>query len=265
MSLSFLFISPHLDDVAFSCGGTLAACGGSGHEVTVCTIFTASVPGPQGFALACQLDKGLDGSIDYMSLRRAEDLVCGETLNIANIIHLPFREAPHRGYESAPALFAGIRDDDRVSRQIAEELQHLAGPYDFVFAPQGIGGHVDHLQTIRAVKEAGLAERALWYRDTPYAIRAGDAEPCSSARLYCDIELTLVKKIEGCSAYLTQVPFQFGGPDQLRQNLTSFHAAEARVGHCPFEYAECFYSDLRLAEEFAAVFAQTCLRPSSEP
>ena len=39
--------------------------------VTVVTCFTRSVPDPQGFALACQLDKGLGPEVDYMALRRA--------------------------------------------------------------------------------------------------------------------------------------------------------------------------------------------------
>ena len=52
-----LFLSPHLDDVAFSCGGTAAALGRAGWRLVVATVFTASMPAPTGFALACQLDK----------------------------------------------------------------------------------------------------------------------------------------------------------------------------------------------------------------
>ena len=66
-------VSPHLDDAAFSVGGTLAALAAAGHQVTVLTCFTASVPHPAGFALACQLDKGLPADVDYLALRRAED------------------------------------------------------------------------------------------------------------------------------------------------------------------------------------------------
>ena len=54
-----LALSPHLDDAAFSCGGTLAALAAEGWEVAVATLFTASVEAPTGFALACQTDKGL--------------------------------------------------------------------------------------------------------------------------------------------------------------------------------------------------------------
>lgn len=106
-----LAISPHLDDAAFSAGGTLARLGAQGWQVVMATVFTASVANPQGFALACQFDKGLSAEIDYMALRRAEDVVAAEALGIEPPVHLPFREAPHRGYGSAPELFSELRPD----------------------------------------------------------------------------------------------------------------------------------------------------------
>ena len=54
-----LAVSPHLDDAVFSAGGTLAGHALDGDDVTVVTCFTGNVARPQGFALACQLDKGL--------------------------------------------------------------------------------------------------------------------------------------------------------------------------------------------------------------
>ena len=75
-----LALSPHLDDAAFSCGGTLARLARGGARVVVATPFTATVPDPTGFALACQLDKGLGAHVDYMALRRAEDVSAVEHL-----------------------------------------------------------------------------------------------------------------------------------------------------------------------------------------
>ncbi len=70
MKRTALALSPHLDDAAFSAGGTLHALGRAGWRVVVATIFTRSMPEPQGFALRCQTDKGLAPDIDYMALRR---------------------------------------------------------------------------------------------------------------------------------------------------------------------------------------------------
>lgn len=108
-----LALSPHLDDAAFSCGGTLHRLAQAGWDVTMATLFTGSVRDPQGFALACQTDKGLGPQVDYMALRRDEDAAAARSLGIV-ARHLPFREAPHRGYGSAPELFAGTRPDDAI-------------------------------------------------------------------------------------------------------------------------------------------------------
>ncbi|MEK8106267.1 PIG-L family deacetylase [Micromonospora sp. M12] len=105
-------VSPHLDDAVFSIGGTLAALVAAGWTVRVVTCFTASVPEPSPFALACQLDKGLAADVDYMALRRAEDRAACALLGVEPV-HLPLAEAPHRGYPDPAALFAGVRADDR--------------------------------------------------------------------------------------------------------------------------------------------------------
>ena len=68
-----LALLPHLDDEVFSCGRTLAVLADAGWGVLPCTVFTASVPNPTGFTLACQTDKGFLPEADYMALRRAED------------------------------------------------------------------------------------------------------------------------------------------------------------------------------------------------
>ncbi|MCH2488188.1 MAG: PIG-L family deacetylase, partial [Erythrobacter sp.] len=88
-----LAISPHLDDAVFSAGGTLAEHAMAGDEVTVLTCFTGNVPEPTGFALACQLDKGLAPDIDYMALRRDEDHDACAKIG-ATALHWPFLEAP---------------------------------------------------------------------------------------------------------------------------------------------------------------------------
>ena len=111
MTSTALAISPHLDDAVFSCGGTLATLASSGWRVVVATLFTQSVMNPAGFALACQLDKGLDASVDYMALRRAEDADACARLGVEpHWMALP--EAPHRGYESAGALFGPVLPTD---------------------------------------------------------------------------------------------------------------------------------------------------------
>ena len=168
-----LALSPHLDDAAFSLGGALARMARDGWEVVVATVFTASVPAPTGFALACQTDKGLPPDADYMAIRRAEDEAACAALG-ARALHLPLREAPHRGYHSAAALFQPPHDDDTVELEIRDAVAPLLrdlGP-DLLLLPQAIGGHVDHVMLVRALRAMAPPGPVLWWRDFPYTTRA---------------------------------------------------------------------------------------------
>ena len=250
-----LFISPHLDDVAFSCGGTLLRLADEGWNVILCTIFTASVAHPEGFALRCQTDKGIAPAVDYMELRRAEDVAYAALSNVTDLRHWSFREAPHRGYDSPAELFAGAHETDRIWQPVRDALTALDVEVqpDAVYAPQGLGNHVDHLQTIRAVLGVYPVARVCWYRDTPYAFRDPGAKPAASLpteklRLVSDSlpPERLERKIAGCCCYASQLGFQFGGPEGVRETLTAFHRAEARAGSLPTDYAENYLTDPRL-------------------
>ena len=234
-----LFLSPHLDDAAFSCAGTLLALQAAGWDICHCTVFTASVPNPAGFALRCQTDKGIAPEVDYMALRRREDAAFAQSAGVLDVRHWDFAEAPHRGYESPAALFAGVRHGDDVWKPIAEVLQGLMSALDpmRVFAPQGLGNHADHLQVIAAVRDTLADDLVCWYRDTPYAIRKPNALPSSLLPLDLTEQATpltedgLARKIAGACAYESQTGFQFGGPAEVARNLREFHAAEAaRLG-----------------------------------
>ena len=225
-----LFVSPHLDDVVFSCGGTLAAMADQGWHTVMATCFTATILPATGFALACQLDKGLAPEVDYMALRREEDRVAAGILGVADLRWLDLPEAPHRGYDSAPALFGAIHPDDAVWRPLADRLRTLIADTapDQIFAPQGLGNHVDHQQTIRALRSLDTVVPIAWYRDTPYAIRDPAAAPVVDApgAHTVAIDATLPRKIAAAAAYASQIGFQFGGPDGVATALTAFTARE---------------------------------------
>ena len=210
-------VSPHLDDAAFSVGGTLAALADTGHQVTVVTCFTRSVPAPTGFALACQTDKGLGPEVDYLALRRAENAAAMAVLG-ASPVDLDLPEAPHRGYTSAPDLFAGVHPGDDVWREVADLLAGLTA--DLWLAPQALGAHVDHLQVLRAV--ASLDLPVLWWRDSPYVLRRPDAVPGEALPGgLSTVELPQLadRRADACACYTTQLGFQFGGEAGMRAAL----------------------------------------------
>ena len=244
-----LFLSPHLDDVAFSCGAAFAALAARGWDAHLVTVFTRSVPSPRGFALACQTDKGLDPDVDYMALRRVEDAAAARALGAASVRWLDHAEAPHRGYDSAPALFAGVHAGDREAwRPIATEIAALVAEFapTLIFAPQAIGGHADHRHVVRAVVDVARATDATlalaWYRDAPYILRhpgASAPDPIDDPDApLADIALpstaaALTAKLDACAAYASQLAFQFGGEPAMRTALAQLAADEATRAGVP--------------------------------
>ncbi len=240
-----LFISPHLDDVAFSCGGLAAVLVDRGWRTVLATVFTRSVVPATGFALACQLDKGLPPDIDYMALRREEDAVAGAILGFSSIRWLDLLEAPHRGYHSAPALFGPVHAEDAVGVNLIALLMELSAELqpDLLLAPQGLGNHVDHQQVAAAAMRSLPLDRTGFYRDTPYAMRQPDAEPLPflprGEPSTVPIAAALDRKIAAAQAYASQAGLQFGGADALGKALGGFAlregdgaAAERFIG-CP--------------------------------
>jgi len=228
-----LAVSPHLDDAAFSCGGTLAALSAEGWDVVVATLFTASVERPAGFALACQTDKGLPPEADYMAIRRAEDAEACRRLE-ARPAWLPFREAPHRGYGSAAALFGPLRSDDAAHLDLAQALEPLLAERrpDLLLAPQAIGGHVDHVQAVRALHLLRPAAPVLWWQDFPYLSKRDThpARPFETAMAALPEEsrpIRVAAKRHACAAYATQLGFQFGCPEGLARALDEAGPLEA--------------------------------------
>ncbi|MEE1941225.1 PIG-L family deacetylase [Streptomyces sp. TRM 70361] len=234
-------VSPHLDDAVFSAGGTLLLLARAGWAVRTVTCFTASVADPCPFALSTQLDKGLPAGADYMALRRAEDRAAQRMLGALPPEHLPLAEAPHRGYDSPRRLFTAPRADDRVAAELPRLLRpHLAAA-DLVLAPQGIGGHVDHLVTARAVAAVAPPARTAWWRDLPYAVHAVHADraarepgagalppPAGTAEVTVCVAAALTGKTAAARCYTTQLGFQFGGAEHVGTVLTAAARGEAR-------------------------------------
>ncbi|WP_458096382.1 PIG-L deacetylase family protein [Roseomonas sp. WA12] len=219
-----LALSPHLDDAAFSAGGMLARLAAESWDVVVATLFTATVPDPKGFALACQTDKGLPPEADYMAIRRAEDIAACAALG-ARAVHLPLREAPHRGYHNAPALFGAPRSDDMAHLDAHDAIAPLLREFEpaLLLAPQAIGGHVDHVLTVRAVQMLDPRVPILWWQDFPYTNRADTPRRPFEAMFTRLPEISLPTdpgaKHAACASYATQLGYQFGGAEGLARAL----------------------------------------------
>lgn len=224
-----LAVSPHLDDAVFSAGGTLARHVVKGDTVTVLTCFTGNVERPDGFALACQLDKGLGPDVDYMALRRAEDMAACAEIG-ADGLHWPFLEAPHRGYTNAGALFEDRLPDDAIVEPLTDALSELLGRLapDRIYGPWGVGRHVDHVAVREALERVTDAAKVIWWEDYPYAMQA-DAAPADIVRFAIEGK-DAERKLAAVLQYESQLGFQFGGAEKAREALADWrHEGFART------------------------------------
>ena len=99
-----VYVSPHLDDAVFSCGGLIARQTARGDEVVVVTVFAGDPPVGELTPFAYELHRRWGGEGSPMGLRRAEDLVaCGRVG--ASVVHLPLPDAVYRRSNQGEPLY----------------------------------------------------------------------------------------------------------------------------------------------------------------
>jgi LmbE family N-acetylglucosaminyl deacetylase len=245
-----LFVSPHPDDVALSCGGVVAALRDAGEDVAIVTVFSgcgdgvrltpyqrdalgfgSPVPAPANEARLARA---------AMASRRQEDAAYAAFVG-AGLRSLELPDAVFRDYEGDVQLFGSLRPDDPPPVEaLRSEIARLRPKQ--VYLPLAIGNHVDH----QAVRNAGLAllepgvggpedldlvGRLRWYEDFPYAWRVGfgglaDLPPGAFADLpgglrlvadHVDISVTVERKVRGIALYASQVGRLLDGATRMEE------------------------------------------------
>ncbi len=178
MPIKHVYLSPHLDDAALSCGGMIHQQTQSGERVLVVTICAGDAPPGPLSAFAQSLHERWQTPANAVALRRAEDLAALKILG-AEAVHLNVPDCIYRGkadehwYASESAIFGEAHPAEaELIGRLAEQLREL-GP-GRVYAPCGLGHHVDHQLTRRAAERAGTVYT--YYEDYPYAERESVAD-----------------------------------------------------------------------------------------
>jgi LmbE family N-acetylglucosaminyl deacetylase len=223
-----IYLSPHLDDAALSCGGAIARHANAGARVLVVTLCTAAPPsaGPfSDFASAVHQAWGL-APAEVINARLREDDLALARLD-ADTYRAGLLDAIYRrpdAYNSRDALFGTPAPDDDLlfsTRQLIAAL-HGRVPRATFYAPLGVGNHVDH-QIVYAAAREGAGAVTAFYEDFPYMLWDGAFEqrmrviglPFISSTI--DIDTTLARKIGAISAYASQLSSLFEQPAALAQ------------------------------------------------
>ena len=236
-----VYLSPHLDDAVFSCGGTIHRQTVSGHTVQLVTIFAGAPAGPNFSDLANWNHTEWGGAGDPVAVRRAEDAAAVSSLN-ASHLHLEYldsmyRRHPHTGewlYTSSEALFEDVRPSDPIhSLELARGIRvHLPLPQEScLHAPLAAGHHVDHQLTRDAAMELAVhGYQVELYEDLPHAERPGAVDSALSALpdytwnpiLVPLLESDIDAKIRASVRYASQLGVQFGGPENVAPRLRAY-------------------------------------------
>jgi LmbE family N-acetylglucosaminyl deacetylase len=177
--MRYIYLSPHLDDVVFSCGGNIWRQSREGSVVGVWTV-CAGEPGGAGFsAFAESLHRrwGLDGHAAVRARRDEDRRACRALgarprhLHIADCIYRR-RKAGGFLYDSEEAIFGTLaEEEDALVEDVAGFVAGWLEDGDELYCPLAVGGHVDHQLVRRAAERLGRP--LVYFADLPYALRPG--------------------------------------------------------------------------------------------
>lgn len=173
-----LFLSPHLDDAALSCGGTIWSLARAGEAVVVVTICAGDTPDSVAASPAVQRvhEEWRLGDHPYRQ-RREEDVRACRRLD-AQPIHLPLLDAVYRQNSIGQMLYArkfiGARvksyDRNHHARALRSQFMTLRDrfPGARVYCPLAFAAHVDHVIVREAAERVYGAGGLIYYEDYPY-------------------------------------------------------------------------------------------------
>jgi LmbE family N-acetylglucosaminyl deacetylase len=224
-----VYLSPHADDAALSCGGHIAALVQRGERVVIHTLMIAD---PSPAALRTPLAKHFHAmwglGDDVVRVRRAEDAEAarrlGASVQFGALLEAGYRMTPdgqpcypapesiHRAPHPDDPLLAWLTPDGAAG--LLAPLSLKAG--DTLHVPLGVGNHVDHqiVREIGKLVRAGRPEfEVVFYEEYPYAAWNDQEAPNAVAALGLAVErvlhpLTLrhrLLRIAAIAAYRSQL------------------------------------------------------------
>jgi LmbE family N-acetylglucosaminyl deacetylase len=267
--MSHIYLSPHLDDAALSCGGTIFRQTQAGQQVMVVNIF-AGVPDYSRLSTFAREKHAVWGSPeDVVAARQAEDRAALTRLG-AEAVYWDHLDAIYRLdgtrvlYPDEAGIFGAVDPADGALQDglVAEVETLLDRARDAMcYVPLAIGHHVDH----QLVRDVGLAladrgRRVRFYEDFPYVwwettgggegdrveglseqeLTLRPTSPLPGCWKPVDQAIDVEPKIAAIACYPSQVSDLFGSEDAMAEAVRAY-ARSVGGDH----YAERFWRDVR--------------------
>jgi len=177
--VSWVYLSPHFDDVALSCGGLVWEQVRAGESVSILTICAGKPPPGTLSPFAQSLHARWQADQKAPARRKSEDIKSCHILG-AGYRHFTIPDCIYRRhpatheymYASEESLNGPLHPGEAsLIQHLRRQLRRLLAPGTSLVCPLALGNHVDHQLTRLAAE--GLGYELRYYADFPYVLRDG--------------------------------------------------------------------------------------------
>ncbi len=227
-----IYLSPHLDDAALSCGGQIYQQSQSGQSVLVVSV-TAGDPGSGSISpFAEELHERWQLPADAVAARRREDMAACAILG-ADHAHWDFLDCIYRRhpasreplYTTGENIFGRFHPaESALVDELAQRMSRLPR-HGTLYLPLTIGNHVDHQLVLMAAQSLEAKDTFRYYEDFPYvrisgALAAVIGDQAAWRQQIVPLSPSALEaRIESIACYRSQIDILFGGSAQLREQV----------------------------------------------
>jgi len=241
--MKWIYLSPHLDDVIYSCGGLIWEQTNSGQDVEIWTIFAADAPidSLSQFAETLHDNWGLEENA--VRVRREEDQmsskIVGATPHYLSYLDCIYRksESGNYYYQNETDLFGGLDPEEAdLITALTDDLKDQLPAEAQIVVPLSIGNHVDHELTRKAASRLEIP--LYYYADYPYARESDGKEILNfmknstiwEVEIFAVSEKGIQKWQQAALAYQSQVTIFWENEGALMGEIKEFSSTMGGVG-----------------------------------
>ncbi len=237
-----IYLSPHLDDMALSCGGQIYQRTQNHEKILIVTVMAGDPPSNLLSSYAQGLHHRWEINTQTVQKRHQEDRQAAEILG-ADVIHWQIPDCIYRFdqqnnrplYTSDDQIFGDIHPQDaQLVDSICQMIAHLPCHHQ-LFIPLGVGDHVDHRLTRAAAEKAiqfdkNIRPQQVWYyEEYPYAQTQNGTEDILNQyngiwqlELIGITEMALSHRIDAIAQFQSQMSTLFQSPEDMATQVSEF-------------------------------------------
>lgn len=231
-----IYLAPHLDDAALSCGGQIHQQTVMGNHVLIVTIMAGDPPENGVYSKFVQeLHDRWELAVDAEAVRREEDIEACQILG-ADYVHWSIPDCVYRMNPMTNQPLYPTWEDVITAVHPAESslIQELANQFtnlpaaNRIVAPLGVGNHADHL-VVQQAAEICFGPKLWYFEDYPYVQEDGALTAVIPANTLGWQSFTfplqrdnIIAKANAIAAYKSQISTFFKDFQDLIQQLKNY-------------------------------------------